>query len=426
MHLLKVNNQTFYGTSTLGEMLRPAGYRTYWAGKHHASFDPRSRGFDRFYGFLGGAINFWNPGATPAPGGLQPAYIEAYKWVLDKPEVVGSFVPDRTDWFATDVFTDKGIEWLKENRSEEKPFLLYMAYNAPHWPLQAPKKYIDRCRGRYDAGYDAIRKARYERQIKLGIVDPKMSPLSEPDTNQAWESLSEVQRQRQIEQMEVYAAMIENLDDNIGLLLNTLREQGRLDNTLVMFLSDNGACSANPTRRVKHFSDKVPVGGVDSYDGYGKSWANVSNTPLRNFKLSSHEGGIRTPMIAHWPKGISNPGRSSDEPVHLIDILPTLADISGSKMETSLPGISLTPYFKNDKLIRKGDLFWQFGSGRALRRGDMKLVTHKEKPWELYDLAQDATETLNLATKRPEVVQDMGKAWDHWWKNTTGPEYKEK
>ncbi|VGO20698.1 arylsulfatase [Pontiella sulfatireligans] len=410
-------------TTTLGEMLKPAGYNTFWSGKHHAGFDPRTRGFDRFYGFLGGAINFWNPGDTAVPGGKQPAYIGAYKWVLDEPGIVKSFVPDRADWYSTDVFTDKGVQWLEETKDDDKPFLLYMAYNAPHWPLQAPQKHIDRCKGRYDAGYDAIRNARYQRQIELGVVDPEVAKLSEPEYDQPWEELSPKQRERRIEQMEVYAAMIENMDDNIGRLLDLLQKQGRLDNTLVLFLADNGACAETPTKRVKNYSDEVPIGGVESYESYGQGWAAVGNTPLRKFKQQSHEGGIGTAMIAHWPKGLAAPGRINRDRVHLIDIMPTIAALSGAKTPGNAQGISIVPALQNKPLKRDKDMYWEFGSGQAIRRGDMKLVTKNQKPWELYNLAIDRSETRNLASQMPELVQELSTSWNTWWMECTGSPY---
>ena len=343
--------------------------------------------------------------------------------MLDQPGVVKSFVPDRADWYSTDAFTDNGIQWLNETKDDGKPFLLYMAYNAPHWPLQAPQENINRCKGRYDDGYDAIRNARYERQIASGLFDPAMTTLSSPEYDQPWDELTPQQRDRRIEQMEVYAAMVERMDENIGRLIDTLRQQDRLDNTLILFLSDNGACAETPTKRVKNYSADVPVGGVESYESYGQGWACVGNTPLRKYKQDSFEGGICTAMVAHWPDGIRSPGRINREPVHLIDIMPTIAAISGANSPANIPGVSIVPTFENKPLSRDKDLFWQFGSGQAIRRGDMKLVTQKQKPWELYDLASDRSETRNLASQHPELVQELAKSWNKWWVDCTGSEY---
>ena len=267
----------FANTTTLGEMLRPAGYPPFWSGKHHAGFDPRTRGFDRFYGFLGGAINYWNPGETSAPGAKEPAYIGAYKWVLDEPDIARSFLPDGAPRYSTDVFTDIGIQWLEETKNDGKPFLLYMAYNAPHWPLHAPQGNIERCIGRYDAGYDAIRNARYERQIASGLFDSGIAELSEPEYDQPWDEFSPKQRERRIQQMEVYAAMVERLDENIGRLIELLKQQGRLDDTLILYLPDNGACAETPTKRVKSYSGRMrPWEGSKAMNRTGRdgrAWA---------------------------------------------------------------------------------------------------------------------------------------------------------
>ena len=184
----------------------------------------------------------------------------------------------------TDVFTDQGIEWLKASEEDGKPFFLYIAYNAPHWPLQAPQEYIDRCRSRYDAGYEAIRNARYKRQIESGLFNPEIVKLTEPDYDQAWDSFTPERRARRIEQMEVYAAVMENLDHNVGRLVEQLKASGQLDNTLILFLSDNGASKETPAAKVKNYSDQVPVGGVDSFESYGQGWAAVGNTPFNMFK----------------------------------------------------------------------------------------------------------------------------------------------
>jgi arylsulfatase len=174
---------------------------------------------------------------------------------------------------------------------------------------------------------------------------------------------------------------------------------------------------------VKNYSADVPVGGVESYESYGQGWACVGNTPLRKFKQDSYEGGICTAMIAHWPKGIAAPGRINREPVHLIDIMPTIAALSGAKTPANIPGVSIVPAFNNKPLARDKDMFWQFGSGQAIRRGDMKLVTQQQKPWELYNLASDRSETRNLAAQQPELVQELEKSWKKWWMDCTGAEY---
>jgi arylsulfatase len=416
-------DRDFNDTTTLGEVLQPAGYHTLWAGKHHATFDPRTRGFDRFYGFLGGAINCWNPGNAPAPGAPDPARIEHYGWILDEDKITDPFIPDRADWYATDVFTDKSLEWLRETVEEDQPFFLYLAYNAPHWPLHAPEESIEKCRGRYDAGYDVIREARYQRQIKAGLFDPEIAPLSPPDYDQPWESLSADLKQRRITQMEVYAAMVERMDEDIGRVIALLDQQGRLENTLIFFLSDNGACASDPAHRVENYRNDVPIGGVDSYEANHQGWACVSNTPLRRFKTKSHEGGICTPMIVHWPKGIKSPGRICREPFHLVDIPPTVAALAGVKNPASGQGIDITKALQNEPLRREGNLYWQWGGGQAIRKGNMKLVRHNHGDWELYDLDKDRTELNDLSGEMPEMVSALDNAWNDWWKECTGTEF---
>ncbi len=419
-------DRDFNNTTTLGEVFQPAGYRTLWSGKHHATFDPRTRGFDRFYGFLGGAINCWNPGNAPAPGAPEPARIEHYQWILDEDKITEPFIPDRADWYATDVFTDKSIEWLEETSDDGKPFFLYLAYNAPHWPLHAPEESIEKCRGRYDVGYDAIRNARYQRQIEMGLFDPEVAPLSPPEYDQSWDTLPAELKLRRIAQMEVYAAMVERMDENIGRIINLLDQQGRLENTVILFLNDNGACSSDPSKRVGNYRKDVPVGGVDSYEAYNQGWACVSNTPLRRFKLKSHEGGVSTPMIVHWPQGIKSPGRICREPVHLVDIAPTVAALAGAENPASGQGIDITKALLNEPLPRERNLYWQWGSGNAIRKGDMKLVRHNNGDWELYNLAKDRTELNDLAGKMPEKVGALSDAWSAWWKACTGSEHSMK
>ena len=422
----QASDREFNNTTTVAEMVGPTGYKTYWVGKHHSRFDPRTRGFDHFYGFLGGANNYWNPGNAQAPGGKMPAISGVHKWYFDGPEPIQPFIPDRTDWFMTDVFTDQGIEWLKASEEDGKPFFLYIAYNAPHWPLQAPQEYIDRCRSRYDAGYEAIRNARYKRQIESGLFNPEIVKLTEPDYDQAWDSFTPERRARRIEQMEVYAAVMENLDHNVGRLVEQLKASGQLDNTLILFLSDNGASKETPAARVKNYSDQVPVGGVDSFESYGQGWAAVGNTPFHMFKGSSYEGGICTPMIAHWPKGIQSPGRVSYEPVHLIDLMPTMADLSGATLPDGLEGLSLLGQLQNRSVTREHPLYWEFNYGRAVRRGDMKLVAKGNSKWQLFNIANDRSETKDLSAQMPEVTSELNELWEDWWQESTSYPFSEK
>ncbi|MEI8342574.1 MAG: arylsulfatase [Verrucomicrobiota bacterium] len=422
----------FSNTATLGEVLRPAGYHTLWSGKHHAKFNPVTRGYDRYYGMIGGAENHFNPGSKAAPGQPAPAGGGGgARWSLDGEEVK-DFTPQDPKFYDTDAFTDRALKWLDEYQKDDKPFLLYMAYTAPHWPLQAWPEDIAKYKGVYGGGYDAIHQARYERQIKLGLVDPKTSPLPQMECGKKgtikWDDLSPDERKQEATKMEIYAAMVDRVDQNIGRLLKRLEEQGKLDNTLIMFLSDNGACAENP--KVENVDPNAPMGSVASFVSYGQNWASVSNTPLRKWKQDSFEGGVCTPLVVQWPAAIKPQTGWNREPIHLIDIMPTVLSITGGKYpgaskQAKIPpmdGVSLLPAFKGEAIARPKPLFYQFNKGSAIRDGQWKLVRNSPT-WELYDLANDRTETNNLAAQRPDMVAKLDAQWLAWWKDCTGKEW---
>ena len=416
-------DREFPGTATAGEVLRPAGYRTLWSGKHHANFNPTTRGFDAFSGFLGGAINFWHPGKTAREGETEPQRIMHYRWVVDEKEIP-EYIPPK-GWYATDGFTDWALEWLKEK--SDKPFFLYVAYNTPHWPLHAHQKDIDKYDGVYDKGYGVIRKQRYQRQIEAGLFEDKKTGLPNDPLDEAWASLSDKDKQLEADRMEVHAAMVDNLDQNVGRLVDQLKSNGQLDNTIIFFLADNGA-SPERTSRAKLGDSTGKLGDMNTYECIGRNWAHAANTPLRLYKATSHEGGINTPMIVHWPEGLTaEKGSICREPCHLIDLLPTWMDLTGAdypgeSKENNVPaidGISLTPTFSDKSLNREKPLFFQFGGGKAVRDGDWKLVARKGT-WELYNLADDRNEKTNLITKHPEKAAEMEKAWNEWNRETSG------
>ncbi|MDP3072241.1 MAG: arylsulfatase [Opitutaceae bacterium] len=424
----------FSHTATLGEVVRPAGYHTWWSGKHHAKFNPVTRGFDRYYGLLGGAQNHFNPGDGPAPGQPAPARKgDANRWSLDvagAPDLT-NFIPQDPKYYDTDAFTDRALGWLDEYQHSDKPFLLYLAYTAPHWPLQAWPEDIAKYKGVYDAGYEPVRQARYQRQVQLGLIDPKTSPLPPLESGRKaakWEELSTEERRKEAHSMEIYAAMVDRVDQNIGRLLKRLEAQGKLENTLILFLSDNGACAEVP--KVAYVDPAAPMGTVASYVSYGPNWASVGNTPLRKWKSTSHEGGIATPLVVHWPAGIKPRSDWNHEPVHLIDIMPTVAAVAGANYPGASPetaisrpdGVSLLPAFKGEAVVRNQPLFFQFNKGSAVRDGPWKLV-RLGPTWELYHLASDRTETHDLAAKRPELVKQMDAVWRAWWKDCTGQDW---
>ena len=424
----------FSKTATLGEVLRPAGYHTFWSGKQHAKFNPVTRGFDRYYGMIGGCENHFNPGTDAAPGQPVPAFkIAGNRWALDENDAPENknFIPQDPKFYDTDAFTDHALQWLDEYQKDGQPFLLYMAYTAPHWPLHAWPEDIAKYKGVYDGGYEAVRQARYERQIKMGLIDPKTAPLPPMEigkTKPQWDDLSPDERKLEAMRMEIYAAMVDRLDQNIGRLLKKLEEQGKLNNTLILFLSDNGGCATDP--KIDNADPKAPMGSVASYPSYGQNWATVSDTPWRKWKTTSHEGGVRTPLVVHWPAGIKPQTGWSREPAHLIDIMPTLLAVSGAEYpgeskEDKIPpmdGVSLLPAFKGMTIARTHPLFFQFGKGSAIRDGQWKLV-RLGPTWELYDLAVDRTEMHDLAAEKPELVEQMDAAWLAWWKDCTGSQW---
>ena len=425
-------DRDFSHTATLGEVLRPAGYTTLWSGKHHARFNPVTRGYDRYYGMIGGAENHFNPGSKAAPGQPAPAGSGGgARWSLDGEEVK-DFIPQDPKFYDTDAFTDRALEWLNEYGKTDKPFLLYMAYTAPHWPLQAWPEDIAKYKGVYDGGYDSIRKARYERQVKLGLIDPKTAPLPPMEYGKKnpnkWSDLAPDERRQEAMKMEIYAAMVDRVDLNIGRLLQRLKEQGKFDNTLILFLADNGACAENP--KVNNVDPAAPMGSVASFVSYGQNWASVGNTPLRKWKQDSFEGGINTPLVVHWPAGLKPQTGWNREPAHLIDIMPTLVAVSGAKYpgvskQANIPpmdGVSLLPALNGEPLARQNPLFFQFAKGSAMRDGQWKLV-RQGPTWELYDLAADRNELHDVAAERPDLVAKMNARWQAWWKDCTGKEW---
>ena len=426
-------DRDFSNTATLGEVLRPAGYTTLWSGKHHARFNPVTRGYDRYYGMIGGAENHFNPGSRAAPGQPAPAGLRGgVRWSLD-PHEVNDFVPQDPGFYDTDAFTDRALGWLDEYQASSKPFLLYIAYTAPHWPLQAWPEDIAKYRGMYDGGYEAVRQARYERQIKLGLVDRESSPLPPMEfggrrAKSRWDELSPDERREEATKMEVYAAMIDRVDQNIGRLVQRLEEQGKLDDTLILFLSDNGASPENP--KANHVDPAAPPGSVASFVSYGQNWASVSNTPLRKWKAESFEGGVATPLIVHWPKGIQPRRGWNHDPIHLIDLMPTLTDVSGAKYpgESKQPrippmdGVSLLPAFRGQPLMRSKPLFFQFAKGAAVLEGPWKLVRNGPD-WTLHNFDTDRTETRDLAAQLPDRVRRMDAAWLAWWRDCTGKDW---
>ena len=442
---------------TIAEVLKTAGYDTYMSGKWHVTpyvVDnpdkknwPRQRGFDKFFGMISGAGSLYDPRSL----------------TLDN-----EYVAPREDFYCTTDFTDYAVQCIEGHQSES-PFFMYVAYTAAHWPMHAPAEAVAKYKGRYDGGWDALRQERYERLQEMGIIDPAwqltprdsfVAPWSEAIPDRAWETAN----------MEVYAAMVELMDEGIGRIIKSLEEKGQLENTLILFLQDNGACAeeldwvkrdsnsivAEPMspeaiqtlmvpevtrdgKRVKIMKEVMP-GPPESYTAYGLNWANASNTPFREYKHWVHEGGISTPLIAHWPAGISSQGAFRSEPSHLIDIMATCVDVAGAaypdtyngQLIRPMEGESLLPVFNGQALEREA-IYWEHEGNRAVRMGKWKLISKASKKrsfiwdkvnvlaaenWELFDMEMDRTEMNDLADSHPDLVKQMSEMWLNWGKRT--------
>ena len=399
--------------ATFGEVLRPIGYRTLISGKWHQVPLPTTRGFDRYYGLADGCSNFFNPGINARPGeGLPGRKRKSLRrWAIEDKVIMGYTNPDKK-FYHTDAFTSYAIDRLDEYRNEDKPFVLYLPYTAPHYPLHAWPEDIAKYRGKYKIGWDEIRKQRFKRMNEMGIIGPnhKLTPRA----SKAWDDLSDEQQDAEDLKMAVYAAMIDRVDQNLGRLFAKVKEMGEWENTLIMFLTDNGACPEQPNT-----TPDIPPGPVESYRTVSVGWANASNTPYRKFKSTDYEGGIRTPFIAHWP-GVIKPGMTN-QVGHIIDISATFRDITGAKYpkqiqdkKTKPPvGKSLLPIFKGDERKPHKEIFWRFNRANAVRQGDLKVV-RAGKVWELYDLKADPTETNNLAKERPMKTAELSQMWEDW------------
>ena len=420
---------------TIAEVLKEHHYRTYMSGKWHVASSlfnvsdtwPKQRGFDRFYGIITGAADYFYPATL----------------TRDNENIEHEALQD-DDFYLTDAISDEAVRFIKEHGQEypDQPFFLYVAYTAPHWPLHAREEDIAKYKGRFDKGWDRLREERLQRMINLGIIDPSWK-LSDRDPGQpAWEDVEE--KEWQLRRMEVYAAQIDRMDQGIGRIIHVLEETGQLDNTLILFLADNGGCAeeldANLANRGNLFRKKTvrektktgePVvygnlsahmpGAENTYQSYGVAWANLSNTPFRWYKHWVHEGGISTPLIAHWPEGIREKGALRHTPGQLTDIMPTVLEVTGAKYpetykgRTILPleGSSLVPVFARDTLERD-PLFWEHEGNAAVRIGKWKLVRNFPGPWELYDMERDRTETNNLASQYPGIVKEMSEQYEQW------------
>jgi arylsulfatase A-like enzyme len=437
---------------TIAEVLKPAGYRNYAVGKWHVTPGqtaarlavtnhwPLQRGFDRFYGTIHGAGSYFDPSSLVRDNRLIT--------------VANDTEYQPKEFYYTDAIADHAVKFIREHAREQKtqPFFLYTAFTAAHWPLHAKESDIAKYRGRYDGGYEPVRAARRAKLKQLGLLDDRWSA---PGPAEKWADVKDKAFEARC--MEVYAAQLDSMDQGIGRILAELKAQGQFENTLIFYLQDNGGCAegvgrgANFTARSekpslpamsrddqqhdstpKQTRDGFPVrqglgvmpGGPDTYIAYGRGWAQVSNTPFREYKHWTHEGGISTPLIAHWPAGVarSRRGQLESQPGQLVDIMATVLEVTGAKYPTEfrgekikpLEGTSLHPIFAGKTIERTRPLVWEHEGNRAIRDGQWKLVAKENQPWELYDLTADRSELRDLASSEAGRVKKMSADWDAW------------
>ena len=385
--------------TTIAEVLKAAGYTTSMTGKWHLNGEPTDFGFERYWGHLSGCTDFFI--------GDNSFRLNGEKW--------NDFTPG---FYTTDANVDYAMEFIDEALKTDKPFFHYIAFNAPHYPLQAHKKDIQKYLGRYDSGWDAIRKERFEKQKKLGLWNDSMELPPMPKHVPEWDGMGDKAKQFESFRMAIFAAMVDSIDQNIGRLVDYLEEKGQLDNTLIMLCSDNGAC---PFERSKNID--IAPWKAKSYYLYDASWATVGNTPLRHYKQTQHEGGISSPLIVHWPGQIRKEGRWERGAGHLVDIMATCIDVGkGEYPERDglepLQGKSLVPLFKGKGRKGHDEIYFQFSDCRALRKGDWKVVSFYGQKWELYNVADDRCEQNDLAATHPERAAQMAARWRHLAKHT--------
>lgn len=436
-------------TQTIAEVLRAAGYATYMSGKWHVTKKigpdlqpgdqhnwPVHRGFDRFFGTIHGAGSFWDPNSLAR--NLQ-------------------LIAPGDDFYYTDAIADNACQFITEHDAR-RPFFMYVAFTCPHWPMHAREQDIAKYRGRYAAGWDELRAERYARMIDLGIISERWDITLRDKNAPSWAEATH--RDWHQRRMEVYAAMIDSMDQNIGRIVTRLKDMDYFDNTLILFCADNGGCAeesgsgrdakpadlkthpiTNPmrpgelqTRMQPRFTREgrklrsgrgVMPGPADTWIAYGLPWANASNTPFRRYKHWVHEGGIASPLIVHWPQGIFEDRHNSfyREPAHLIDFMATCVDVANAPYPeeaqglaiTPMQGTSLKPAFSNEPLAREHPIFWEHEGNRAMREGKWKLVARgHDGPWELYDMDADRTELHDLASSEPERLRDMAERFEQW------------
>ena len=396
--------RNFKTTPLLSEKLRSDGYRTALIGKWHLQGHPMDRGFDHFFGFL---------------DGFSDHFAGSPSYRLNRKPFTG-FGPD---YYSSDQFTDRAIEFISrkpERDQKDKPFFLYLSYQTPHNPLQAPEADIVRNRGNYQAGWQAVREARFRRQKEMGIVPAGATLPPYPENLPDWNSLTPAQRDLEDLRMSVYAAMVERMDQGIGRLVQALRDSGKAENTLILFMSDNGADSFSVMDQPMLEKEKLP-GTPGSNWQLGTGWAYASVTPWRLYKISQHGGGITTGAIAWWGGApLGKPGRIDPTPVHMVDVMATLLEIASPARAPVTGGESFADLLAGKSWQRKGPLYFQYMDNRAIRTPGWTLAEVDGSGWELFDTRTDPLETRDVAKENPELLETLGSQWLSWWKEESG------
>ena len=408
-------------TITIADVLREAGYATYLSGKWHVGEEsahwPLRHGFDHCFSLIQGAASYFD---------FQPYRHERWPPGNALTVVRDNEPVDLSDTilYATDLYTNEALRLL-EGHDSEKPFFLYLSYTAPHWPLHALPEDIAKYENTYQTGWEAIRQARHERLQALGLISHPTKLSEKNPTEQDWNMLSEEERQQEARLMTVYAAMIDRLDQNIGRLLDSLETSGRLENTIIFFLSDNGGSTAGSLTGGKYghprFDPEATPGTPASFTGYGKSWANVSNTPFRYFKADTYEGGIASPFVAWYP-GHFKPNHTAKSATHIVDLMPTIAELAGTAYPDTLngqsiqsqAGVSLVTVLSGEDNLPDRPLYFEHMGNSGIIEGDWKLVRFREQDWELYNLAEDRSETNNLAETYPDRRETLHEKYEQW------------